>query len=88
MPAAMSDIQLELFSQAAPEPAYLFFDTETTGLPRSWQAPVTALDNWPRMVQLAYMAYDGEGNRVDNITDFGRTAVCVARRWPAPQRYI
>lgn len=57
----MADIQLELFTQAKPEPAYLFFDTETTGLPRSWQAPVTALDNWPRMVQLAYMAYDRDG---------------------------
>jgi len=29
---------------------YLFFDTETTGLPRNWKAPVTDLDNWPRMV--------------------------------------
>jgi len=43
---------------------YLFFDTETTGLPRSWNAPVTALDNWPRLVQLAYMAYDGEGGLI------------------------
>ncbi|OGS13307.1 MAG: DNA polymerase III subunit epsilon [Elusimicrobia bacterium RIFOXYA2_FULL_58_8] len=57
----MADIQLDLFSQHTPAPAYLFFDTETTGLPRSWQAPVTALDNWPRLVQLAYMAYDAEG---------------------------
>jgi DNA polymerase III epsilon subunit-like protein len=56
-----NDIQLELFSDRPPAPVYLFFDTETTGLPRSWQAPVTALDNWPRLVQLAYLAYDGEG---------------------------
>ncbi|HCC48931.1 MAG TPA: 3'-5' exonuclease [Elusimicrobia bacterium] len=46
---------------------YLFFDTETTGLPRSWQAPVTALDNWPRLVQLAYLAYDGEGNLLTSV---------------------
>lgn len=58
----MAEIQLDLFSQAAPTAAYLFFDTETTGLPRSWNAPVTALDNWPRLVQLAYMAYDRDGN--------------------------
>ncbi|KAF0125398.1 MAG: DNA polymerase III subunit epsilon [Elusimicrobia bacterium] len=45
-------------------PAYLFFDTETTGLPRRWGAPLTDLDNWPRLVQLAYMAYDAEGNRL------------------------
>lgn len=43
---------------------FLFFDTETTGLPRSWNAPVTDLANWPRMVQLAYMAYDADGNEL------------------------
>jgi DNA polymerase III subunit epsilon len=43
---------------------YLFFDTETTGLPRNWKAPVTDLGNWPRMVQLAYLLSDGEGNRL------------------------
>jgi len=43
---------------------YLFFDTETTGLPRSWKAPVTDLGNWPRLVQLAYFFYDGEGNKL------------------------
>ena len=60
----MPDIQLELFSQSQAHPVYLFFDTETTGLPRSWNAPVTALDNWPRLGQLAYMAYDGEGGLI------------------------
>ena len=40
---------------------YLFFDTETTGLPRSWKAPVTDLANWPRMVQLAWLQYDQTG---------------------------
>jgi len=34
---------------------YLFFDTETTGLPRNWNAPVDDLNNWPRMVQIAWM---------------------------------
>ncbi len=41
---------------------YLFFDTETTGLPRKWQAPVTDLDNWPRMVQIAWLTYSKDGN--------------------------
>ena len=40
---------------------YLFFDTETTGLPKNWKAPVTDLDNWPRLVQLAYLFYDRNG---------------------------
>lgn len=34
---------------------YLFFDTETTGLPKSWNAPVSELDNWPRLVQIAWL---------------------------------
>ncbi len=43
---------------------YLFFDTETTGLPRNWKAPVTDLNNWPRLVQLAYLLYDEDGNQI------------------------
>jgi DNA polymerase III subunit epsilon len=43
---------------------YLFFDTETTGLPRKWKAPVTDLNNWPRLVQLAYLYYDRNGNKI------------------------
>ncbi|MEZ4885798.1 MAG: 3'-5' exonuclease [Chitinophagales bacterium] len=43
---------------------YLFFDTETTGLPRDWKAPVTNVNNWPRLVQLAWALYDNEGNMV------------------------
>lgn len=43
---------------------YLFFDTETTGLPLDWKAPVTNLNNWPRMVQLAYLIYDKNGNKI------------------------
>ncbi len=43
---------------------YLFFDTETTGLPKNWKAPVTDLDNWPRLVQLAYFFFDAGGNKV------------------------
>jgi DNA polymerase III epsilon subunit-like protein len=40
---------------------YLFFDTETTGLPKSWKAPVTDLNNWPRLVQIAWIFYDKDG---------------------------
>lgn len=42
----------------------LFFDTETTGLPRNWKAPVTDINNWPRLVQLAFLLYNREGNRI------------------------
>jgi DNA polymerase III epsilon subunit-like protein len=43
---------------------YLFFDTETTGLPKRWNAPVTDLDNWPRLVQLAWILYDSHNNEI------------------------
>ncbi len=37
---------------------YLFFDTETTGLPKDYGAPIEEVDNWPRAVQLAWALYD------------------------------
>ena len=45
---------------------YLFFDTETTGLPKNWKAPVTDLNNWPRMIQIAWIFCDNEGNRIES----------------------
>lgn len=40
---------------------YLIFDTETTGLPRNKNAPLTDFENWPRLVQLAWQLHDGGG---------------------------
>jgi DNA polymerase III epsilon subunit-like protein len=45
---------------------YLFFDTETTGLPKNWKAPVTNLNNWPRLVQLAFLLHDENGNEISS----------------------
>ena len=39
----------------------LFFDTETTGLPKSRSARNHDVDNWPRLVQLAWMICEDEG---------------------------
>jgi len=44
---------------------YLFFDTETTGLPRNWNAPVSDLNNWPRLVQIAWIFYK-DGKKVES----------------------
>ncbi len=41
---------------------FLIFDTETTGLPRNYNAPLTDFDNWPRMVQVAWQLHDAQGN--------------------------
>jgi DNA polymerase III epsilon subunit-like protein len=40
---------------------YLFFDTETNGLPKNWKAPVENLINWPRLVQIAWILADESG---------------------------
>ncbi len=44
---------------------YLIFDTETTGLPRNYNAPVTDSDNWPRMVQIAWQLHDATGQLLE-----------------------
>jgi DNA polymerase III epsilon subunit-like protein len=43
---------------------HLFFDTETTGLPKDYRAHVHDVDNWPRLVQLAWVAFDGAGEEM------------------------
>src|SRR5690625_3828999 len=40
---------------------YLIFDTETTGLPQNYAAPLTDFDNWPRCVQIAWQLHDATG---------------------------
>lgn len=40
---------------------YLIFDTETTGVPHNKTAPITDVDNWPRLVQLAWQLHDERG---------------------------
>ena len=45
---------------------YLIFDTETTGLPKNWRAPISDIDNWPRCVQLAWQVHDEMGNLIES----------------------
>lgn len=40
---------------------YLFFDTETTGIPNDYKAPCTNIDNWPRLIQLGWLLTDAAG---------------------------
>ena len=40
---------------------FLIFDTETTGLPRNWNAPLTDAENWPRCIQIAWQLHDKNG---------------------------
>ncbi|MDH5413798.1 MAG: PHP domain-containing protein, partial [Flavobacteriaceae bacterium] len=45
---------------------YLIFDTETTGLPKNWNASITDTDNWPRCIQLAWQLHDKMGNLIEH----------------------
>ena len=45
---------------------YLIFDTETTGLPRNYSAPLSDFDNWPRCVQLAWQVHDETGLKISS----------------------
>ena len=44
---------------------FLVFDTETTGLPQNYRAPLTDFNNWPRMVQIAWQIHDVKGDLVE-----------------------
>jgi len=45
---------------------YLIFDTETTGLPKRWDAPITDTDNWPRCIQIAWQLHDAMGKCIES----------------------
>ena len=45
---------------------FLIFDTETTGLPKKWSAPLTDFDNWPRAIQIAWQLHDSSGKCISN----------------------
>jgi len=60
--------QLSIFSYPkikAVERLYLFFDTETTGLPLNYNASHEDLENWPRVVQLAWAVANEAGEIVE-----------------------
>ena len=44
---------------------YLIFDTETTGLPKNFKAPITDTENWPRCIQIAWQLHDYDGSLIE-----------------------
>src|SRR5690554_1734203 len=44
---------------------YLIFDTETTGLPKNFNAPVSDTENWTRCVQIAWQLHDEYGRLME-----------------------
>jgi DNA polymerase III epsilon subunit-like protein len=47
------------------ESKLLFFDCETTGLPRNRNFSVDSADDWPHLVQIAWARYDSGGTAED-----------------------
>ncbi|MBM78610.1 MAG: DNA polymerase III subunit alpha [Crocinitomicaceae bacterium] len=45
---------------------YLIFDTETTGLPKKFNAPITDTDNWPRCIQIAWQLHASDGSLIEH----------------------
>ena len=43
---------------------YIIFDTETTGLPKRYDAPITDTANWPRCIQIAWQLHDDMGKLI------------------------
>lgn len=46
------------------KPKYLFFNTECNGLPQNNNAPFSDTNNWPRLIQLAWILTDEQGNTI------------------------
>lgn len=44
---------------------YLIFDTETTGRPLSYNAPLSDSSNWPRVVQIAWQLHSDSGALIE-----------------------
>jgi len=44
---------------------YLIYDTETTGLPKNFSAPISDSENWPRLVQIAWQLHDDMGELIE-----------------------
>lgn len=67
------DDELKVFSVYGAERGKmknLFFDTETSGLPKKYNAHYSDIGNWPRIIQLAWLIADDTGNVLsesDNI---------------------
>ena len=48
----------------------LFFDAETSGFPKDWNSPVENYDNWPFIVQIAWLVYHRSGKLIKSSEHF------------------
>jgi DNA polymerase III subunit epsilon len=50
----------------------LFIDTETSGIPKNWDAPYSDKDSWPYSVQIAWIVYTKDGKEVKAVNYYIR----------------
>lgn len=43
---------------------FLVLDTETSGLPKKWDVPYDIKNNWPHVLQIAWIVYNQEGKEL------------------------
>ncbi len=48
----------------------LVFDIETTGLPTSSRDKIGNFNNWPKVIQLAWILFDDEGKKISHNADY------------------
>jgi restriction system protein len=58
---------------------YLVFDLETTGLPNSMNAPPDDFENWPYIVQIAWMLFDNEQKLIEHKTFYVKQSVEIPK---------
>jgi len=58
-------IDIEFEDSNKTEGQYLVIDTETTGLPKNKYDRPENLENWPHIIQLAWILFDDEGKAIE-----------------------
>ncbi len=48
----------------------LFIDTEASGLPKKWNAPINRIKNWPFSVQVSWLIYNRQGQLIKQENHF------------------
>ena len=63
----LQEIERNRYRESLPkQPYYLFFDTETTGVPKDHNALASNTQNWPRLVQLGWILTDEDGRELSS----------------------
>ncbi|MFB6320686.1 exonuclease domain-containing protein [Saccharicrinis sp. FJH54] len=61
----------------------LFLDTETSGIPKHWDNPVLFEKKWPYILQISWVIYDEDGNKVKSENHYikpGRIRITKSSR--------